>query len=219
MEKSPEFILIIGTFVKISNLFHETMNLALEHRLQSKKGEWICAAEDSPPLPPFTNEGVEVGGEIAPIAFTHGYQVYDEIGYVEAVMENGNLGCLGEDRPIGADRSEVFVTQRSADKEPAYDKSECNEIAVLIKNAVKDINELLGDTGMPPYLTGWQNENIRIRFLLGDGHTIQLYTFDIETFEKDRFEGHLKDTGTYIGGLLTELQNLEQWRSYQTACV
>ena len=218
MEKSPDFILIIGSFVKLSKMFHETMNLTLEHRLQWNKGEWICEAENSQALPPFTSEGVEDGGGIIPIAFTHGYQVYDEIGYVEALMENGNLGCLDEDGPIGADRGKLFVTQRSADEEPAHDQSECDEIAALIKNTVDDVNELEGNTGMPPYLTGWQNESIRIRFLLGGGHTIQLYTFDIGAFEKDRSEEHLKDTGAYLGGLLTELQNLEQWHSYQTAC-
>ena len=182
MKKSPEFILVIGSFVKISKMFHETMNLTLEHRLQWNKGEWICETENSPALPPFTSEGVEDGGGIAPIAFAHGYQVYDEIGYVEALMENGKLGCLDEAGPIGTDRGKLFVNQRSAYKEPAHDKSECDEIATLIKNAVDDVNELESDTGMPPYLTGWQYESIRIRFLLGDGHTIQLYTFDVQAF-------------------------------------
>ena len=218
MEKSPEFILIIGAFVKISKMIHETMNLALEHRLQRNKGEWVCEVEGVLAQPPFTSEGIEDGGEIAPVAFPHGYQVYDEIGYVEALMEKGNLGFLDEDRPIGADRGEFFVTQRSADEEPTHDKSECHEIAALIKKAVDDVTELEGDTGMPPYLTGWQIESIKIRFLLGEGHTIQLYPFDTEAFEKDRSEGRLKDTGTYVGGLLTELQNLEQWHSYKTMC-
>ena len=217
MGKSPEFILIIGTFVKISKMFHETMNLTLEHRLHWNKGEWVCEVENSLALPPFTSEGIEDSGGIAPIEFTHGYQVYDEIGYIEALIENGNLGCLDEDEPIGADRSKLFVNQRTADKEPAHDKRECDEIAALIKNAVEKVDELEGDAGMPPYLTGWQNESMRIRFLLGDGHTIQLYPFDIQAFEKDRSEGHLKDIGSYVGVLLTELQNLEQWRSYKTA--
>ena len=216
MEKSPNFILIIGAFIKISKMVHETMNLTLEHRVQWKKGEWVYEVENSVALPPFTSEGVEDSAGIAPIAFTHGYQVYDEIGYVEAVIEDGNLGCLHEDGPIGADGGKLFINQRSADKEPAHEDKECDEIAALIKNCVNNVNELEGNTGMPPYLTGWQDESIRIRFLLGDGHTIQLYPFDIQAFEKDQSEGHLKDTGSYVGGLLIELQNLEQWHSYKT---
>jgi len=217
MIKSPEFILIIGAFVKISKMVHETMNLTLEHRLQWNIGEWVCEVEHSLALPPFKREGVEDGGGIVPVAFSHGHQVYDEIGYVETLMVDGNLGCLGKEGPIGADRGKLFVNQRRADKKPAHDKGECDEIAALIKNTVDDVNELEGDAGMPPYLNGWQNESIRIRFLIGGGHTIQLYPFDIQAFEKDRSEGHLRDTGTYVGGLLTELQNLEQWRSYKTA--
>ena len=216
MEKSPEFILIIGTFVKISKMVHETMNLILEQRLQWKKGEWVCEIENSLVRPPFTSEGIQDGGGIAPIAFTHGYQVYDEIGYVEALIEDGNLGCLDEDGPIGADGGKLFINQQSAHKEPAHDKNECDEIAALIKNSVDNVNELEGNTGMPPYLSGWQNESTRIRFLLGSGHTIQLYPFDIQAFEIDQSEGNLKDTGSYVGGLLTELQNLEQWHSYKT---
>ena len=216
MEKSPEFILIIGTFFKISKMVHETMNLTLELRSQWSKGEWICEAENSLALSPFISEGVEDGPGIAPIAFTHGYQPYDKIGYVEVLMEDGNMGCLDEDGPNYADSSELFVNQRSVDKEPAHDESECDEIAALIKNAVDNINELEGNSGMPPYLTGWQNESIKIRFLLGDGLAIQLYPFDIQTFEKDRSEDLIKDTGTYVGGLLAELRNLEEWRSYKT---
>ena len=219
MEKLPDCVLIISAFVKISKMLHETMNLTLEHQWRSNRGEWVCDVDDPHTLPPFTSEGVVDHPKIAPIAFTHGYEVYDEVGYVEAILENGNLGFLGGEGPISGDTAEFSVTQGSAEKKPAHNEDECDEIAALLKEALTSVDELEGDAGMPPYLAGWKNVGVSVRFLLGGGQTIQLYPFDIQAFEKERLKGNLKDTDTYVGGLLAEFENLEEWSAYKSARV
>ena len=217
MEKLPDCVVIIGAFVKISKMFNETMNLNLEHRWRSNSGEWVCDVEVPHILPPFTSEGVLIKPDIAPIAHTHGYEIFDEVGYVEVLIDDDNLGCLGEEGPINRDSADYFVTQGTARKEPAHDRDECDEIAALIKETVTSVDELEGDAGMPPYLAGWKKLSVSVRYLLGNGHTIQLYPFDIQGFEKDLVKGNSKDTNTYFGGMLVEFKNLEEWTAYKTA--